>query len=88
MWLDGFFARPDSPLDLVAGRYQNLLRVVHLHDKPHIRSRVSLKSFNFGETAEETSPQTHGDFDNFPFWKETFWQTGENPFAEKRLRLD
>jgi pimeloyl-ACP methyl ester carboxylesterase len=85
VWLDGFFARPDAPLDLVAGRYQNLLRVVHLHDKPHIRSRVSLKAFNFGETAKETNPQTHGDFDNFPFWKETFWQTGENPFAEKRL---
>lgn len=87
VWLDGFFARPDSPLDLVAGRYQNLLRVVHLHDKADIRSRVSLKAFNFGERAEETSPQTHGDFDNFPFWKETFWQAGETPFAEKRLRL-
>jgi pimeloyl-ACP methyl ester carboxylesterase len=29
VWLDGFFTRPDSPLDLVAGRYQNLLRVMH-----------------------------------------------------------
>lgn len=87
VWLDGFFARPDSPLDLVAGRYQNLLRVVHLHDKADIRSRVSLKVFNFGASAEETSPQTHGDFDNFPFWKDTFWQTRENPFGEKRLHL-
>ncbi|BFU90881.1 MAG: hypothetical protein NTAFB01_20680 [Nitrospira sp.] len=85
VWIDGFFARPDAPLDLVAGRYQNLLRVVHLHDNPRIRSRVSLKAFNFGERTEETSPQTHGDFDNFPFWNETFWQTGEKPFTEKRL---
>ena len=88
VWLDGFFARPDAPLDLVAGRYQNLLRVVHLHDNPRVRSRISLKAFNFGESTEETSPQTHGDFDNFPFWKEAFWQTTGNPFSEKRLTLE
>lgn len=85
VWIDGFFARPDSLLDLTAGRYQNLLRVVHLHDNSSIRSRVSLKAFNFGRDTDQTSPQDHGDFDNFPFWKETFWQTGEKPFTDKRL---
>ena len=87
VWIDGFFARPDDPLDLVAGRYQNLLRVVHLHDIPHIRSRVSVKAFNFGDQTVETNPQKHGDFDNFPFWKDQFWRvTDTDPFSLRRLR--
>ncbi len=86
VWIDGFFARPDSPLDLVAGRYQNLLRIVHLHDTPSIRSRVSFKAFHSGNRTVETNPQTHGDFGNFPFWKEEFWRvTGEDPFSLRRL---
>lgn len=86
VWIDGFFARPDSPLDLVAGRYQNLLRIMHLHDTPRVRPRVSIKGFNFGERTVKTSPQGHGDFDTFPFWKEEFWRvTDDNPFSIRRL---
>jgi hypothetical protein len=86
VWIDGFFARPDSSLDLVAGRYQNLLRIVHLHDILHIRPRVSLKVFG---SENRTNPQTHGDFDNFPFWKEEFWQITDrdSPFPA-RFRSD
>jgi len=88
VWLDGFFTRPDSPLDLVAGRYQNLLRVMHLHE-PQLRERISLKVFNFGDDAKETNPQTHGDFGNFPFWKDAFWQTtGDAPFSLRRVKSD
>ncbi len=86
VWLDGFFTRPDSPLDLVAGRYQNLLRVMHLHE-PELRERISVKVFNFGEKAKETSPQTHGDFGEFPFWKDEFWQAkGDSPFLLRRVQ--
>jgi pimeloyl-ACP methyl ester carboxylesterase len=88
VWLDGFFTRPDSPLDLVAGRYQNLLRIMHLHD-PDLRERISLKVFNFGKKAKETNPQTHGDFGNFPYWKEAFWQAnGDAPFSLPRIKED
>ena len=86
VWLDGFFTRPDSPLDLVAGRYQNLLRVMHLHDAT-LRGRISVKVFNFGAEAKDTSPQTHGDFGNFPFWKDAFWQAkGNSPFSVPRVQ--
>lgn len=86
VWLDGFFTRPDSPLDLVAGRYQNLLRVMHLHE-PDLRGRISVKVFNFGDKVEEVNPQTHGDFGNFPFWKEEFWEAkGDSPFSLPRVQ--
>ena len=88
VWIDGFFARPDSPLDLVSGRYQNLLRIVHLHDRPGIQPRISIKAFSFGERVIETSPQGHGDFDTFPFWKEQFWRTTDkDPFSLTRHQL-
>lgn len=86
VWLDGFFTRPDAPLDLVAGRYQNLLRVMHLHD-PTLRPRIALKVFNFGDDAERTSPQSHGDFGQFPFWEDAFWQAaGPAPFDLPRVQ--
>lgn len=86
VWLDGFFTRPDSALDLVAGRYQNLSRVMHLHGS-NLRERISVKVFNFGDTVKETNPQTHGDFGNFPFWKDAFWEaTGPSPFSLQRVQ--
>lgn len=86
VWLDGFFTQPNSPLDLVAGRYENLLRVLHFH-KPNLRRRISVKVFNFGAETRRTNPQTHGDFGNFPFWKEEFWNaSGADPFQLPRVK--
>ena len=88
VWIDGFFSRPDSALDLVAGRYQNLLRIMHIH-RPGVRDRVTIKAFNFGAETELKNPQTHGDFGEFPFWRETFWAVGEGPpFEEERISTD
>lgn len=86
VWIDSFFGAVDSPFDMVAGRYINFLRVAHLHE-PEIRSRVSIKVFNYGEGTENTNPQTHGDFGNFPFWKPAFWEVdSEAPFSLQRLK--
>lgn len=88
VWIDMFFARPDAQLDYVAGRYSNLLSVMHLHDRS-IRDRISIKSFNYGKEHKASSPQTHGDFDEFPFWKEEFWQAPRSePFSVKRVDLN
>lgn len=84
VWIDMFFARPDAQLDYVAGRYANLLGVIHLHDKS-IRNRISVKSFNYGKYTEGENPQSHGDFDEFPFWREDFWTVrGLDPSSVRR----
>jgi hypothetical protein len=61
---------------------------MHLHE-PELRERISVKVFNFGDKARETNPQAHGDFGNFPFWKEAFWEVaGTAPFSLPRVRSD
>lgn len=88
VWIDMFFARPDALLDYVAGRYSNLLGVMHLHDHS-IRDRVSIKSFNYGKENKSYNPQTHGDFDEFPFWREDFWTVrGLDPFSVRRCEKE
>ncbi|MDH5667250.1 MAG: hypothetical protein OEY86_04485 [Nitrospira sp.] len=89
IWIDNYFARPDSLLDHVVGRYANLLRIIHLHDDS-ILDRVSIKSFNYGDKTKKNNPQTHGDFDEFPFWRPEFWEVRgtKSPFSVERCKRD
>ena len=74
VWIDEFLASPLTPMDLVAGRYTNLIASLHnMPSTPQIRSRVHIKAFGVGKNLRGTDPQIHGDFDNYYFWRPSFW---------------
>ncbi len=71
VWIDDYLAKPLTPLDRTAGRYENLMPA--LHGIPEsLRSRIRVKVFDRGVPSQ---PQRHGEFneggdgdEKFRFW--------------------
>ncbi len=80
VWIDNFLEDPRYRLDRTAGRIFNLLREVD-RTPAEIRDRVHIKAFDFGSAVEKCHPQTHGGFDNVPFWKPEYWQPATGPLG-------
>ncbi len=78
VWLDDFLANVNTPLDRTAGREDNLLPALSM-TPAGLRGRIHAKAFGVGGDSNNLSPQGHGDFENFPFWKPSFWEP-ERPY--------
>ncbi len=88
VWIDDFLAKPLTPMDQVVGTYTSLL--LSSHDVPAaLHGRIHFKIFSFGAAASDGSPQGHGDFDDFPFWREEFYapRAAEKPVAPSPTRM-
>ena len=71
VWVDGFLARPLTPLDRTAGNFANL--VLALHRTPNeLRPRIHVKAFPTGAAAGEGIPTKHKHFTEVEFWVDTF----------------
>jgi hypothetical protein len=68
-WIDNSFTTPATELDRRAGRWSNMRRALHLIPEA-VLDRMHFKIFGQGN-----GPQEHGAFDDFPYWKASFyWQ--------------
>lgn len=70
-WIDNIFGEVNSFKDRTAGGWWNIIRTAEDVFPAPVRKRVHLTRFPIG--GEEMGPQTHGEFDDFYFWRETFW---------------
>jgi hypothetical protein len=66
-WIDNSFSTPATLPDRRAGRWSNMRRALHLIPQP-VLDRMHFKIFGLG-----TGPQTHGAFDDFPYWQRAFY---------------
>ena len=75
--------RPDSLLDRTAGRYVNLgmnaryldgeiEKIESLRKGSNMSERLFFKVFPYRKGCEPGVPMTHGSFDDFHFWEESF----------------
>lgn len=78
VWIDQTFGDINSFQDRTAGFWFNMARGAEQIFTPSVRNRVHLTQF--GITGKV--PKKHGDFGDFPFWKESFWE-GETETATK-----
>jgi len=87
LWVDNFLAKPDTRRDRTAGRFLNLIMADHLAP-PNLQSRIHIKQFDWGRQLTRVQPQKHGDFGQFTFWREAFWDpegtTDEYEWIEKK----
>ena len=68
-WIDNSFTTPTTELDRRAGRWSNMRRALHLIPEA-VLDRMHFKIFGQGN-----GPQEHGAFDDFSYWKASFyWQ--------------
>jgi pimeloyl-ACP methyl ester carboxylesterase len=71
VWLDGFLTNPATPLDLMAGRFTNLMRTIET-PPPEVRDAIDFRVFEHGE--ETGQPQSHGGFgSSVRFWDPHCW---------------
>jgi len=83
VWVDNFFSKPKTHLDRRLGRWTNLALAVHNTPK-EMQEQIFFKVFALGESTKETNPQRHGEFNEFPFWRETFWKPEEEVTKRER----
>lgn len=77
VWLDDFLTPSETPFERRAGRYDNLLRVMHLTPR-EVTDQIQIKAFGLGHCADK-EPQRHGDFgEKLRFWDPACWQA--DPF--------
>lgn len=70
-WIDNIFGEVNSFKDRVAGGWWNIIRTAEDVFPESVRSRVYLTRFPIG--GADKGPQRHGEFDDYPFWKRSFW---------------
>ena len=71
MWIDQTLANVNSFQDRTAGYWFNIVRSAKRTFGEGVRERVHLTKFGIND---DGSPQNHGEFDNYPFWKKSFWE--------------
>jgi pimeloyl-ACP methyl ester carboxylesterase len=75
-WIDEFFEAPASFGDRTLGSLQNVVIAYRLLPQT---SQIHIKAFGIARKDDpkgfSAGPQKHGDFGNFPFWKQAYWST-------------
>jgi len=74
VWIDDFLEDVNSFEDRTAGYWFNIVRSAEVVFPKDIRNQVHLTKFGI----KDCSPQNHGEFDDFTFWKQNFWLNNES----------
>ena len=70
IWIDTILGDVNSFQDRTAGFWFNIVRAAEETFPSEVRSRVHLTQFGVADG----SPETHGSFGDYPFWKNSFWK--------------
>jgi pimeloyl-ACP methyl ester carboxylesterase len=85
IWIDNYFTNPPTPLGRRVGRFSNVVPELRFAGKT-TRPHVHLKVFQVGGDLQCWNPQKHGDFGDFPFWDERFWDPKESTGPTSPIR--
>ena len=69
MWIDNTLGSINSFQDRTAGQWTNIIHAAEQVFPKKIQDQVHLTKFGINDG----SPQNHGDFGDYPFWREGFW---------------
>ena len=84
IWIDDYLAEPNSEVDQTFGRFTNLMLSIH-RIPDALRACFHVKVFDVGGSEAEFSPQKHGEFSEFPFWRRDFWDPACAPGSDATL---
>ena len=79
VWIDSYYTTPLTQLDRTFGRWENVRSVLHVFPPEVLERRMHFKMFGFDST---NSPQEHGEFGRYPFWRPNFWWTGSWKYGD------
>ncbi|MEM7168164.1 MAG: hypothetical protein AAF581_22140 [Planctomycetota bacterium] len=86
-WLDAYAIQVHSPLEKTFGKWNNAMETLPFLDKvkPEVQKRICLKGF---AVRGKQFPAKHGDFDDFPFWRRSFWNPADQTVKPAFRTLD
>ena len=73
VWIDNYYTSPLTQLDRTFGRWENVYPALHVFPPKILARQMHLKIFGYDE---HNSPQEHGEFGRYPFWRPNFWWKG------------
>jgi hypothetical protein len=83
-WLDGYLTEPETDMDRVIGRYDNIILATHMFPDS-VRGQVHIKEFGYHDPkfnyGPDFKPYKHGQFldREIPFWRCEFWVAPGKP---------
>jgi pimeloyl-ACP methyl ester carboxylesterase len=73
-WLEGILTPPHTYLDRMLGKWDNVLRTLHVFE-PAARPRIHIKGFSYdGKNRKKPYKHVHFNDPDVPFWTEDFWK--------------
>jgi len=81
VWVDSYYTTPLTHLDRTFGRWENVRSVLHIFPQDVLQRQMHFKVFG---SDTRNSPQEHGEFNNYPFWRANFWWTGPWDYGKYR----
>lgn len=84
-WIDNFFSQPETFTDRTLGKYENFLQADPIIPQG-LKPRIHLKVFDYFGKSDD-APKHHGDFKDFHFWRESFWQGQDGTESIKMQKL-
>jgi pimeloyl-ACP methyl ester carboxylesterase len=73
VWIDSYYTSPLTQLDRTFGRWENVRSALHVFPPEILQRQMHFKIFGYDE---RNSPQEHGEFGRYPFWRPNFWWKG------------
>ena len=80
-WIDSYFGRPETDLDQMMGKYDNVHRASVVIPES-VRGRFHIKAFGYNDGTgcgrNNAYPYKHGHFNEpgVPYWRPEFWHPG------------
>ena len=73
-WLEGILTPPSTYLDRMLGKWDNVLRTLHIYE-PAVREMIHVKGFPYdGKNRVKPYKHVHFNDEDVPFWTRAFWQ--------------
>ena len=74
-WIDLYFEQVSAFTDRTAGSWWNITRAAETVFPPDIQKQIFLTAFGYqGSSDIQQGPQNHGDFGDYKWWEQKFWE--------------
>ncbi len=81
-WIDSFFTTPTAHGERRFGKWSNLIQALQIF--MDVQKQVTIKGFGVDG---DSLPQKHGDFNQCPFWRRSFWDPENKELYYRSARI-
>ena len=91
VWVDTMYTTPETILSRTSGRWENMHKTLSLFPSSLLQDGyMRFKIFGIDESRRESLkwPHSHGEFDEFQYWSESFLWGGDSETEDLRIKCN